>query len=127
MTLGGGWLFNDEWVSATHRLSRPIVLELLEIAGTWFDDYIATGDLEAVGGPVSWAGPDPAPVWFDVACEYTERWVHQQQIREAVGRPVLLKAPYAAPVIVTFVHSGSSMNLTPAARMRSWSLPKFSV
>jgi hypothetical protein len=54
---------------------------------------------------VWWAGPDPAPVWLDVAREYTERWVHQQQIRDATGRPGLADAEYVGPVVATFVHA----------------------
>ncbi|HEX3202686.1 MAG TPA: hypothetical protein VHW42_12245 [Actinomycetes bacterium] len=37
--------------------------------------------------PVSWVGPDPAPNWLDVAREYSERWTHQQQIRDAAEIP----------------------------------------
>lgn len=37
-------------------------------------------------GHVSWASDGPVPLWFDMARELTERWVHQMQIREAVGR-----------------------------------------
>jgi hypothetical protein len=36
---------------------------------------------------VSWAGPDTSPAWLDIARDYTEFWVHQQQIRDAVDRP----------------------------------------
>ena len=38
---------------------------------------------------VAWAGEDKSAHWFDVAREYTEKWHHQQQIRDAVGRPDL--------------------------------------
>ncbi len=31
--------------------------------------------------------PWPAPVWLDLAREHTEGRTHQQQIRDAVGRP----------------------------------------
>ena len=43
-------------------------------------------------------------MWFDVARELTERWHHQQQIRDAVGRPPLYER-YLAPVIDTFVRA----------------------
>jgi hypothetical protein len=43
-------------------------------------------------------------VWLDVAREYTERWVHQQQIRDALGRPGLKERWYVAPVLAAFVH-----------------------
>ena len=49
-------------------------------------DLWSAADLDAVGEPVSWAGSDPAPVWLDCARDFTEYWVHHQQIREATGR-----------------------------------------
>ena len=101
------WLnaFNNEWALASRRLSPPVIMELLDLAGTWFESYLADLDLASTGAPVGWAsGDEPAPVWLDVAREYTERWVHQQQIRESTGRKLLLEARFAAPVIATFVH-----------------------
>ena len=55
---------------------------------------------------VSWALPDtPAPVWLDVAREYTEFWVHQQQIRAAVGRPGADSRKLMYPVIDAFLRA----------------------
>ena len=39
-----------------------------------------------------------------MAREYTERWHHQQQIREATGKPLLTTLKMLAPVLATFVH-----------------------
>ena len=36
---------------------------------------------------VNWASDDALPRWFDLAREFTERWAHQQHIRDAVGAP----------------------------------------
>jgi len=58
-----------------------------------------------MNGVVSWAGPDPAPVWFDLAREFTERWHHQQHIREAVEQPGLTEATFLRPVLETFVRA----------------------
>jgi len=58
-----------------------------------------------MGGAVSWAGPDPAPVWFDLAREFTERWHHQQQIRDATGRAPLYDPYFLSPVLDTFVRA----------------------
>ena len=44
-------------------------------------------------------------MWFHIAREYTERWHHQQQIRQAVGAPLLTDPVYFAPVLATFVHA----------------------
>ncbi len=55
---------------------------------------------------MSWAAPDePAPVWLDVAREYSEYWVHQQQIRDAVRRPGANSADLTAPVIDAFLRA----------------------
>jgi uncharacterized protein (TIGR03083 family) len=96
---------NESWVQAARRLSAPLLCELLEFSGARTQAHFRSLDLFAMGGPVSWAGPQPAPVWFDVAREYTERWVHQQQIRDAVGRPGLKEKRYFAPVLDTFVRA----------------------
>ena len=96
---------NDEWLTATRRLSPPLLIELLRLAGDLTYGYWARADLLALGDRVSWAGPEPAPRWLDIAREYTERWVHQQQIREAVDVPLLLESRWIGPVVATFVHA----------------------
>jgi hypothetical protein len=47
----------------------------------------------------------PAPVWLDVAREYTEYWVHQQQVRDAVGRPGADGERLASAVTDTFLRA----------------------
>jgi uncharacterized protein (TIGR03083 family) len=96
---------NEEWVRTARRLSGRMIIDLLAFAGPQLSDYFATLDLNALGGIVSWAGPDPAPVWLDVAREYTERWMHQQHIRDAVGKPGFTESRFFAPVLATFVHA----------------------
>jgi hypothetical protein len=58
-----------------------------------------------MGDAVSWAGPDPAPVWLDIARGYTERWMHQQQIRDAVNKPGLRERRFFHPVLDIFVRA----------------------
>jgi uncharacterized protein (TIGR03083 family) len=99
----GEW--NEQWIRATRRLSQRLLCELLQVTGPLVHSYFTSIDLTALGETVSWAGPDPAPVWLDVAREYTERWTHQQQIREAVGRPGLTERRFFAPVLATFIHA----------------------
>jgi uncharacterized protein (TIGR03083 family) len=96
---------NETWVEATRRLSPRLLCDLLRFSGEETDAYYRTLDPNAIGGPVDWAGPEPAPVWLDLAREYTERWVHQQQIRDAVGRPGLTERPWLHPVLDTFVRA----------------------
>ena len=96
---------NETWVRAARRLSPRLLCELLAVTGEMIAAYFGTLDLLAMGHPVSWAGPHPAPVWLHVAREYTERWVHQQQIRAALGLPGFDDPTYVAPVLSTFVHA----------------------
>lgn len=58
-----------------------------------------------IGDAVSWASPEPAPVWLNLAREFTERWHHQQQIRDATGQPPLYDRYFLAPVLDTFVRA----------------------
>ncbi len=97
--------FNEEWVRAARRLSPRMLCDLLRISGSQLVAYFESLDLSKLGGPVSWAGPEPAPVWLDVAREYTERWVHQQHIRDVVGKPGLTERRFLAPVLAIFVHA----------------------
>ncbi len=99
----GRW--NEGWIEAARRLSPRLLCELLAVTGDALHAYYRGLDLAALGGPVSWAGPDPAPVWLDVAREYTEQWTHQAQIRDALGRPGLRERRLFAPVLATFMHA----------------------
>lgn len=101
------WLadYNERWVEVARRMSPRVLCDLLDLLGNQMSDYVAGLDPMAIGSSVAWAGPDPAVVWLDVAREYTERWVHQQQIRNAVHRPGLTEPQYLAPVLATFVRA----------------------
>src|SRR5262249_36935211 len=90
---------------ATRRISPPVLIELLLLSGQDIAAWFASVDPFATGGPVQWAGPEPAPVWLDTAREYTERWVHQQHIRDAVGQPGLTQPQFLAPVLAAFVRA----------------------
>ncbi len=95
---------NEQWVEAMRRVSPRLMIDLLESTGEQVNAYFQSLDPYSVGPVVSWAGPDPAPMWLHIAREYTERWHHQQQIREAVGRPLLKDREWFAPALATFVH-----------------------
>jgi uncharacterized protein (TIGR03083 family) len=96
---------NAEWVEATRRMSPKVICDLLRITGDQTNEHFRQLNLFATGSPVDWAGPDPAPVWLDVAREFTERWHHQQHIRDAVGKPGASGPEFLTPVIATFVHA----------------------
>lgn len=71
---------NQRWVDGARMLSPRLVTDLLRWSGGQFDAHLGTVDL-ARPSSVYWAGL--VPLWFDLAREFTERWVHYQQIREA--------------------------------------------
>ena len=96
---------NETWVQATRRISPRLLIDLLKLTGTQVIAYFESLDPYAMGDPVSWAGADPAPVWLDLAREYTERWHHQQHIRDAVGRKGLKEPRFFAPVLDAFVRA----------------------
>lgn len=97
---------NDEFVRATRQCSPQLMIDLLTYLGPQLDQLWATADLTAAADlDVSWAGPNTSPAWLDIAREYTEFWVHQQQIRDAVGRPGATRPELMHPVIDTFVRA----------------------
>jgi uncharacterized protein (TIGR03083 family) len=96
---------NDTWVKAASRMSPRILCELMKLTGEQACDYFKSLDPYAMGSPVDWASSEPAPVWLDLAREYTERWHHQQQIRDAVGKSGLKEPKYFAPVLEAFVRA----------------------
>ena len=86
------------------RLSPRLMIDLLKSTGEQVNRYLQSLDPHSTGPVVSWASPNPASMWLHIAREYTERWHHQQQIREALDRPLLTDPQWFAPVLATFVH-----------------------
>ncbi len=108
--------WNQGWVAVTRCISPRLLIDLMEFAGNQMYDYFRSLDPCAMGDPVSWVGPEPAPVWLDLAREYTERWHHQQHIRDAARRPGLATPRYLAPALATFVWGlPRAFRATPAA------------
>lgn len=94
--------WNQQWIQVARRISVQLLIDLLEFTGDQMCDYFRSLDPYAMGGSISWVGPESAPVWLDIAREYTERWHHQQHIRDAVGKPGLKQPRYFDPVLGTF-------------------------
>jgi|SRR6218665_580565 len=77
---------NGSWVKATRRMSPALLTDLLESTGKEYSRELEKQDLFADAiFAVSWAGEDVSKNWFHIAREYTEKYHHQMQIREAVG------------------------------------------
>lgn len=98
---------NAEWTSATSRLSPQVLIGLMEKATAELADLFESADpLAPALFPVAWAGESESLMRFDIAREFTERWHHQRQIAEAVGRPTPIDARhFYHPVLETFMRA----------------------
>lgn len=97
---------NADWVNAAKRLSTIVLIDLLKNSGREFCEFMQASDLhtEAVFS-VAWAGEASSKNWFHIAREYTEKFIHQQQIREAVNKQALLTKELFHPFIDTFMRA----------------------
>ncbi len=97
---------NAEWVQAARRISPELLIELLDLTDRHLYEHFRRLDpFQLARITVAWASNNLPPNWFDIAREYTEKWLHQQHIREAAGQPLLLQKRWLKPVLETFVHA----------------------
>lgn len=95
---------NADWTKATRRLSPQVLISLLESTGREYYQHLCELDMLAPAiFSVAWAGEQQSDNWFHIAREYTEKWHHQQQIREAVGKPGIMTRALYHPVLQTFM------------------------
>lgn len=97
-----GWLnqLNADWVRASKRLSPQVLTMLHELTGKSVSDYYCSLDLHANAiFSVAWAGEEESENWFHLSREYMEKWLHQQQIRDAVNKPGILIPEYFLPFL----------------------------
>ncbi|HVQ30488.1 MAG TPA: maleylpyruvate isomerase N-terminal domain-containing protein, partial [Vicinamibacteria bacterium] len=91
---------NADWVRVARRLSPRVLLDLLKSTGLQAAALFASLSPESPAFfSVAWAGESSSKSWFDVGREYTERWHHQQQVRLAVGAPLLNEPRWLKPVV----------------------------
>ena len=82
------------------RLSSTLIVDLLALTGPWVAEFFSSLDPDARAlWAVSWAGESESTQWMDTGREYTERWHHQAQIRDAVGAPPLLAPRWMFPLL----------------------------
>jgi hypothetical protein len=85
---------NHSWVKAAKRMSPELLTDLLESTGKEYSRQMEKQELFADAiFPVSWAGEEVSKNWFHIAREYTEKYHHQMQIRDAVGATAELITP----------------------------------
>ena len=94
----------DEWTNTTRRISPKVLLTLFDAIRIELYEFMKSLDpfCDALYS-VAWAGEEKSKVWFDNAREYTEHWLHQQQIREALNYKSLDEPKYLKPVLETFL------------------------
>jgi uncharacterized protein (TIGR03083 family) len=77
--------FNERWVHAATFLSPQLLVAMLERTGEATHAWYASVDADAPGEVVALFGDGPAPYREIAGREFLERWVHQLQIRRALG------------------------------------------
>lgn len=91
---------NAEWVLAMKRVSSKVLVELLKETGNHFYKYYASLNLNGKAEySVAWAGENKSKNWMHIAREYTEKFLHQQQIRDAVNMQGILTKEYFYPFL----------------------------
>jgi len=79
---------NSDWTTALRRVSPRLLITWIEHTDIELAEFFESLDpFEPAAFAVAWAGEDESTNWFDVAREYTEKWHHQQQMYDALGRP----------------------------------------
>ncbi len=97
---------NMTWTNATKRLSPNVLTQLLESTGKEYSEHLETlNPFDNAIFSVAWAGEETSQNWFHIAREYTEKFLHQQQIRDAVGKPALMTKELFYPFIETFIQA----------------------
>jgi hypothetical protein len=74
--------------------------DVLDVTGRAVAEYVAgLAPHDESRVPVAWAGEARSENWMDIGREYTERWHHQMQIRDAVGAAPLLDRRWFEPLM----------------------------
>lgn len=91
---------NAEWVQAMKRVSPSMLIELHKQTGAPFYQYYKSLDpLDKAVYSVAWAGEHESKNWMHIAREYTEKFLHQQQIRDAVDKQDIMTDEFYLPFL----------------------------
>ncbi len=92
------------WVKAMKRVSPEMLIMLHKITGKRFCEYYsALNPFAKAGFPVDWVGEQESANWMHIACTYTQKWLHQQQIRDAIEKPGLMTYEFFNPLMDVFM------------------------
>jgi hypothetical protein len=96
---------NADWIKAMKRVSPRMLMALHEITGPVYCTFMQSLEPMAKSAlAVDWAGESESKNWMHIAREYTEKFLHQQQIRDAVNKPGLMTREFFHPFISTFMY-----------------------
>jgi hypothetical protein len=96
---------NADWVMVMRRVSPEMLIFLLEATGpVYYNFYKSLPPTGKSALAVSWAGENESQNWMHIAREYTEKFLHQQQIRDAVNKPGLMTRELFYPFINVFMY-----------------------
>ena len=91
---------NASGVAYGRRLSPRLLMDLLDMTGSWMAELVEGLDPHAPAVfSVAWAGEAQSENWMDTGREYTEWWHHQMQIQDAVGQSGLLEPRWLDPLL----------------------------
>ncbi|MBG9375442.1 maleylpyruvate isomerase N-terminal domain-containing protein [Panacibacter sp. DH6] len=102
------WLnkLNADWVAAAKRMSPAVLILLHEATRKETSAYYKSLNLyDKAVFAVSWAGEEESLNWLHIAREYTEKWLHQQQIRDAVHKPGIMTSTFFYPFMDTCMYA----------------------
>jgi uncharacterized protein (TIGR03083 family) len=95
---------NADWVKAMRRVSPAMLILLHEATGHLYSDYYASLDpFEKSPFAVDWAGEKESLNWMHIAREYSEKWLHQQQVRDALNDAGLMTRELYYPFMDVFM------------------------
>lgn len=95
---------NADWVKAMKRVSPQMLIVLHQLTAPLYQQYYASlHPTDPSPFAVSWAGDTESPNWKHIAREYTEKFLHQQQIRDAIGNKELLNSSYFTTFLAVFM------------------------
>jgi uncharacterized protein (TIGR03083 family) len=95
---------NLDWTRSAKRLSPKVLTNLLESTGREYKDHLKTlNPFDTAIFSVAWAGQEVSQNWFHIAREYTEKFLHQQQIRDATGKQGIMTRDLFYPFIDTLM------------------------
>ncbi|MEO6731273.1 MAG: maleylpyruvate isomerase N-terminal domain-containing protein [Ferruginibacter sp.] len=95
---------NADWVKAMKRVSPAILINLHQATGYRYNEYYAS--LDPFGKSpfaVDWAGEKESLNWMHIAREYTEKWLHQQQVRDVLNDKEIMTRELYYPFIDIFM------------------------